>query len=103
MRAYVLALAALSLAACDDKEEKLKASMSRQDALTIQKAAEMVYKPGGDCPTVGELELPREFKARGVQDAWGNKFRVVCEGSSVSVVSAGPDKKEGTEDDIRSK
>ena len=36
-----------------------------------------------------------------ITDAWDDPYRIVCEDDETTVVSAGPDKKEGTADDIR--
>ena len=36
-----------------------------------------------------------------ITDAWETQFKIVCDDDSVTVISFGPDKKEGTADDIR--
>lgn len=53
------------------------------------------------CPTLSSLTEER-FLDRSVQqnDAWGNRFRVRCEDHALLVVSAGPDGKLDTSDDI---
>lgn len=55
----------------------------------------------GGCPTISTLvedgKLDREAR---VDDAWGNRFRVVCTGDTTAVRSAGPDELLGTSDDI---
>jgi general secretion pathway protein G len=57
--------------------------------------------PGEDCPTVQQLlqdkALDRGFVSK---DAWGNPFKLTCETDEITCTTAGPDKKEGTEDDI---
>jgi hypothetical protein len=57
-------------------------------------------QPG--CPTITELVETRalEESAR-TEDAWGNRFRIVCDGANPRVVSAGPDGHVGTRDDVR--
>jgi hypothetical protein len=54
------------------------------------------------CPTISELieDGRLDDKAR-VEDSWGNRFRIVCDGTRTSIHSAGPDRKAGTPDDLR--
>jgi hypothetical protein len=54
------------------------------------------------CPTISELieDGRLDDKAR-VEDNWGNRFRIVCDGTRTSIHSAGPDRKAGTPDDVR--
>ncbi len=58
--------------------------------------------PGDDCPTVEQLKseglLERGFSAK---DPWGNQFKVTCDVDDINCATNGPDRKEGTEDDIR--
>lgn len=54
------------------------------------------------CPTIDELVASKHLdSASGSQDPWGNPFRLTCTADEVFVLSAGPDRKEGTNDDIR--
>ena len=57
------------------------------------------------CPTMDELVAGR-FVSSEPRDPWGNLIAVRCPGEhdpdGVDVVSWGPDKQEGTDDDIRS-
>lgn len=56
----------------------------------------------GDCPTVQRLKDEKEISAASdVNDAWGNPYKIQCEDEDTTIVSFGPDKKEGTQDDIR--
>jgi general secretion pathway protein G len=57
--------------------------------------------PGEDCPTVDQLRQDKALD-RGfvMKDAWGNPFKLTCESDEIICTTAGPDKKEGTEDDI---
>ena len=34
------------------------------------------------------------------EDPWGQPYNIICDGDDITVTSPGPDKKEGTEDDI---
>jgi general secretion pathway protein G len=58
--------------------------------------------PGDDCPTVDQLKseglLEKSFSSK---DPWGNAFRLTCDTDEITCATSGPDRKEGTEDDIR--
>lgn len=59
--------------------------------------------PEGTCPTVEDLKKYRKIG----NDPWGKPFVLVCgeglpEDTDMGVISFGPDKKQGTDDDIRS-
>ena len=58
--------------------------------------------PGDDCPTVDQLKheglLEKGFSSR---DPWGNPFKLACDTDEIVCSTLGPDRKEGTEDDIR--
>jgi general secretion pathway protein G len=67
-------------------------------AVTIQYVA---LKSGGDCPTVQSLIAAKELDSAGdTEDPWGQPYNIICENDDITVTSSGPDKKEGTEDDI---
>lgn len=87
-----------SLGAARDGQES-----SRADAAQIQTAAKAFRTQHADgCPTLSSLQ-EEEFLSRNARtdDAWGNRFRVRCEGSELSVNSAGPDGKANNADDIQ--
>ena len=58
--------------------------------------------PGDDCPTVDQLKqeglLEKSFNSK---DPWGNPFKLACDTDEITCSTSGPDRKEGTEDDIR--
>jgi general secretion pathway protein G len=58
--------------------------------------------PGEDCPTVDDLKheglLERAFNSK---DPWGNPYKLTCDVDEITCTTAGPDHKEGTEDDIQ--
>jgi len=57
---------------------------------------------GNDCPTPQRLKDEKELAASSdINDAWGVPYKIQCEDESTTIVSAGPDKKEGSQDDIR--
>jgi NAD(P)H-dependent flavin oxidoreductase YrpB (nitropropane dioxygenase family) len=54
------------------------------------------------CPTISELIESRALEESSrMEDAWGNRFRIVCSESGPRVVSAGRDGQMGTKDDLR--
>ena len=68
------------------------------------KSAVVLWKnahPDQDCPTVEGLKhekfLDTGFLAK---DAWGNAYKIDCSVDDIVCSTAGPDRKEGTEDDI---
>jgi len=76
---------------------------SRADAAQIQTAAKAFRAQHAEgCPTLSSLQ-EEEFLNHNARpdDAWGNRFRISCEGSEITVSSAGPDGKSHNADDIR--
>jgi general secretion pathway protein G len=68
------------------------------------KSASVLWKnahPDQDCPTVEALKKER-FLDNGflAKDAWGNPYKIACDTDDIVCSTAGPDRKEGTEDDI---
>jgi len=54
-----------------------------------------------DCPTVQRLKEEKELSASSeVNDAWGSAYKIQCDDENTVIVSFGPDKKEGTKDDL---
>ena len=57
--------------------------------------------PGSDCATVEQLKTEKDLDTSfSLKDPWGNLYKVSCDQDEISCTSAGPDRKEGTEDDI---
>jgi hypothetical protein len=57
---------------------------------------------GDGCPTLSELvEDGRLDSDARTDDAWGNRFRIICDGPRATVRSAGPDGRAGTPDDLK--
>ena len=73
-----------------------------QSAREIRNAVTRYRARGTDqCPTVTQLVSEKEIdSASKVDDPWGTGFRIECGEDEVWVMSNGPDKKEGTADDI---
>jgi general secretion pathway protein G len=57
--------------------------------------------PGEDCPTIEQLRADKLLdKGFSLKDPFGNPFKLNCDNDEVTCATAGPDHKEGTEDDI---
>ena len=73
-------------------------------ACSSVKSASILWRnahPDQDCPTVDQLKkekfLDTGFLAK---DSWGNPYKIACDADDITCSTAGPDRKEGTEDDI---
>jgi len=74
-----------------------------QNAREIRKAASQWrgMKGGSDCPTLSQLVQDKEIdSASKTEDAWNSPYKITCTEDEVIVSSPGPDKKDGTADDI---
>jgi general secretion pathway protein G len=82
------------------KESQIKtAKISAQDLQQI--ADGWRADNGNDCPTPQRLKTEKQMSAgSSLNDPWGAPWKITCEGESTTVISSGPDKKEGTPDDI---
>lgn len=61
----------------------------------------LAENPNAACPTVNELLAGGYLdEDESVNDPWDNPMLITCEGTQVTVTSAGPDQQFGTEDDI---
>ena len=57
---------------------------------------------GDGCPTVELLRDKNELsKSSKITDPWDSPYKIICGDEDITVLSFGPDKKEGTPDDIR--
>jgi general secretion pathway protein G len=74
-------------------------------ACSSVRSATLLWKnahPSDDCPTIEQLKQEKLLDTGfTVKDAWGNSFKLTCEADEIVCGTAGPDRKEGTEDDIR--
>ena len=86
------------------KYQEAQKKQAQTDARTIHPAAEKyrVDHPGEGCPTVELLRDKNEIsRASKITDPWDSPYKIICGDEDVAVMSMGPDKKEGTPDDIR--
>lgn len=78
-------------------------NQAKIDARTIHPVAEK-YKVDhpGQCPTVEQLRAEKELSAASkITDPWDTPYAIRCQDEEIYILSFGPDKKEGTQDDIR--
>jgi general secretion pathway protein G len=79
-------------------------NQAKIDARTIHPVAEKykVDHPGPNCPTVEQLRAEKELSAASkITDPWDTPYQIRCQDEELYILSFGPDKKEGTNDDIR--
>lgn len=76
---------------------------AKNDVRTIHPIAEKYrLDHPGQCPTVEQLRAERELSAASkITDPWDTPYAIRCADDETFVLSFGPDKKEGTADDIR--
>ena len=100
----------LTCAACADVRQTAARANVGADIGTTKTACNSVksvallwkgWHPDLDCPTVEQLKN-ENFLDTGFAptDAWGNAFRIACATEDVTCSTAGPDRTEGTQDDI---
>lgn len=86
------------------KYAEAQKKQAKTDAVEIHRIAEQyrAEHTGEGCPTV---ELLREKKQIAVTskitDPWETPYKIFCGDDDLAVLSFGPDKREGTPDDIR--
>lgn len=57
--------------------------------------------PSEDCATVEQLKADRDLDTGfSLKDPWGSLYKLNCDNDEITCTSPGPDRKEGTEDDI---
>jgi general secretion pathway protein G len=90
------------------KVKKAKIQAAQLGIKKIVGATESILAgPGASCPKgMEDLVSQGEIRKGDVNDPWGTPYTYRCPGTQspegVDVVSAGPDKKPGSEDDIKS-
>lgn len=84
------------------KEAQVKTT--KTSAMELRRATEMWrgLHASDQCPTLEQLRTDKALDtASKLTDAWDVPFKITCEDDETIVQSNGPDKKEGTADDIR--
>lgn len=87
------------------KFQQAQKDTAKTDAKTLVQVVETwkLNHPGsgGDCPTIESLKADKALRPdQNTNDPWGSPYRIVCSGEEFGVMSLGPDKKEGSEDDV---
>ena len=85
---------------------KAKISQTESAVATVRSAVQlyMATNNATECPTMQQLLDDKSIdKATKTKDSWESDFRIECEGTEVTVTSAGPDKEFETEDDLPKK
>lgn len=83
--------------------QKAQVDTATTNARAIRNAAISWRATSGDdgCPTVSQLVADKMIdSASKTEDPWGAAFKIVCTEDDIMVTSSGPDKKDGTQDDI---
>ncbi len=84
------------------REAQVKTATTNARTLRGAVRSWWVTTENSGCPTVDQLVADRVLDEDSPRkDPWGSKWRIECSEDRVSVSSDGPDKKQGTEDDIR--
>ncbi len=84
--------------------EKAKVGTAKNDTKALYQAIETWKLDHTGCPTVEGLKKDKALSSTSnTNDPWGHAYKVQCDedGAKISVYTIGPDKKEGTADDIR--
>jgi general secretion pathway protein G len=86
------------------KLKKAQIDTTTTSARTLRQAAETWRgaHASDQCPTAQMLLQERAIdSASKITDAWDVPFKIACDDDETIVSSSGPDKKDGTQDDIR--
>jgi general secretion pathway protein G len=86
------------------KLKEAQINTTRTSAMELRRAAETWRgaHASDECPTMDKLRADKAIdQASKTTDAWDDPYKISCEDDETTVVSWGPDKKEGTADDIR--
>jgi general secretion pathway protein G len=84
------------------KEAQVKTT--KTSAMELRRATEMWRGTHASdvCPSIEQLKTDKALDtASKANDAWDLPFKITCEDDETIITSNGPDKKEGTADDIR--
>jgi general secretion pathway protein G len=87
------------------KAQKTANIGAAKTACSTARSATLIWRsahPSEDCPTIEQLKAEKVLDTGyNAKDAWGNPFKLACDADEIVCTTAGPDRKEGTEDDIR--
>jgi general secretion pathway protein G len=85
------------------KYAEAQKKQAKNDVIAIHPIAEKYrVDHAGTCPTVEQLRAEKELSASSkITDPWETPYQIRCADDDTYVLSFGPDKKEGTADDIK--
>jgi general secretion pathway protein G len=86
------------------KMKEAQVRTTKTSALELRRAVEMWRgtHASDQCPSIEQLRTDKALDmASKANDGWDVPFKITCEDDETIVSSSGPDKKEGTADDIR--
>lgn len=83
------------------KSAKIRSAKVGADAMKMAAELQLATDGGGRCPSLKELIDGKKLDPNGMNDPWGNPYRIVCADDEVHAVSNGRDGIENTPDDIR--
>jgi general secretion pathway protein G len=84
------------------KETRIKLAV--QGCQAVRNAAELYQNLEATtdaCPTIQDLVNSKKLDGKKISDPWGVDYSVVCAEGEIHAVSAGNDRKFGTQDDVR--
>src|SRR5579872_5884348 len=85
-------------------QKRANVSAAKTACSTARQAA-MQWKavhPSEDCPSIDQLKAEKDLDTGyNVKDPWGSPYKLSCDSDEITCTSAGPDRKEGTDDDVR--
>lgn len=84
------------------KETRIKLAV--QGCQAVRNAAELYQNLEATtdaCPTIQDLVTSKKLDGKKISDPWGMDYKVDCSEGEIHAVSAGNDRKFGTQDDIR--
>ncbi len=84
-------------------QKKANVGAAKTACSTIRSATQMwrASNPSQDCPTVDQLKSEKDLDTGfSLKDPWGGLYKVTCDTDEITCTSPGPDRKEGTDDDI---
>ena len=81
------------------KESQVKTAQTA--ARVIRGAAQNWQMTNDGCPTISQLIQDKQLdKAQDTNDPWGGDYTITCTDDDIVVSSDGPDKQQGSDDDI---
>jgi type II secretory pathway pseudopilin PulG len=80
---------------------RAQVTTAKTNLVNLQQIADLHRQREGTCPTVGDLVRLRLLGAASkTTDPWGIEYRITCTEEETYVWSAGPDRREGGDDDL---